>query len=172
MAFDSIASSLYEVGKAIKKELFEKLVLNQSDVNDRLTIVEQGASKIEIWNDRFLISNPGTSLTGVDLWKAPAEFTLLDAKVGIFTESGITGILEMDIQKSVDLDPANFNSVFTTRPSIDFDDVGTNDYDESTNAVFDVAEQTVAAGSWLRLDISSIPTPIGGFTVYLIGEFN
>jgi hypothetical protein len=170
MAFDSIASSLYEVGKAIKKELFQKIVLNQADINSRTQILEQGAAKIEIWNDRFLISNPGSSLTGVDLWRAPSEFTLLDAKVGIFEESGITGILEMDIQKSVDLNPANFSSVFTTKPSLDFS--ATSDYDESSNAVFDVAEQTVAAGSWLRLDISSIPTPIGGFTVYLIGEFN
>lgn len=170
MAFTSIASSLYQVGKAIKKELFEKIVLNQSDINTRTQTLEQGASKTIIWNDRFLISNPSASLTGIDLWQAPAEFTLLDAKVGIFTEAGITGILEMDIQKSVDLDPANFNSVFTTKPSIDF--ASASDYDESTNAVFDIAEQSISVGDWLRLDLSSIPTPIGGFTVYLIGEFN
>ncbi len=108
MAFVNIVSSLYEVGKAIKKDLFEKIVLNQADINTRTQTLEQGASKVVIWDDRVILTNPGASLTGWDLWKAPAEFTLLDAKVGIFLESGISGILEMDVQKSPDLDPANF----------------------------------------------------------------
>ena len=170
MAFEVIVSSLYDVGRAIRRELFSKLALNQSDINSRTQILEQGASKVAIWNDRVILTNPGPSLTGWDLWQAPAEFTLLEAKIGIFLEAGITGIFEMDVQKSVDLDPANFSTVFTTKPSIDFSTA--SDYDESTNAVFDILEQTVAVNEWLRLDLSSLPAPIGGFTVKLIGEFN
>ena len=170
MAFQAIASSLYQVGKAIRKELFTKIVGNLEDLDARTQAVEAGANKIKIWNDRFMMSNPSASLTGVDLWRASEEFTLLDAKVGIFTTAGVTGILEMDIQKSVDLDPANFATVFTTKPSLDF---GTaSDYSESTNAVFNGSQQAVSVGDYLRLDISSIPTPINGFTVFLIGEVN
>ena len=170
MAFVSIASSLYQVGKAIRKELFTKIVGNLDDLDSRTQSVEAGIGKVEIWNDRFALSNPGSSLTGVDLWRAPQGFTLLDAKVTIQTVAGVTGILEMDIQKSIDTDPANFSSVFTTRPSVDF--ATASDYDESTNAVFDVSKQTIATNEYLRLDISSIPSPISGFTVYLIGEIN
>jgi len=170
MAFETISSVLYQVGKAIRKELFTKVVGNLDDLDSRTTTLEGGASKVIIWSDRVILTNPGASLTGWDLWKCPADFTLLDAKVGIFTTAGITGILEMDIQKSVDLDPANFATVFTTKPSIDFS--GASDYDESTNTVFDVGQQLVSQGDWLRLDFPSLPTPIGGFTIQLVGEFN
>ena len=172
MAQQPILSALYDVGRAIRRELFRKIVENQEDINSRTVILEQGAAKVNIWNDRVILGSQSASLTGVDLWQAPAAFTLLEAKLGIFLEAGITGILEMDIQKSPDLDPANFNTVFTTKPSIDFDDVGTTDYFESTNAVFDINEILVDAGDWLRLDFSSLPTPLAGFTTRLTGEFN
>lgn len=168
--FQTISSTLYEVGRAIRKELFSKIVGNLDDLNSRATILEAGASKVVIWDDRVVLPVNSASFTGLDLWKSPSAFNLLDAKVAIQTVAGITGILEMDVLKSPDLDPANFNSVFTTKPSIDYS--GASDYDESTNAVFDITQQSVAQGDWLRLDISQIPSNINGFAVFLIGEFN
>lgn len=172
MAFENISSVLYEVGRAIRKELFTKVVGNINDLNDRTTNLEQGASKVVIWNDSIITRGNTATLTGIDLWQSPAQFTLLDAKVAIFEKGSTTGIVEMDIQKSVNLDPNNFQSVFTTKPSVDYDDIATQDYDESTNAVFDINQTVVGAGQWLRLDMSSLPTPNNRFQIYLIGEFN
>lgn len=172
MSYQNIPDLLFEVGRSIKKELFTKIVGNISDLNDRATVLESGASKVIIWNESVITRANSTTLTGLDLWQAPAEFTLLDAKVSIFEKGSATGIVEMDVQKSVDLDPNNFQSVFTTKPSIDYDDVGTIDYQESNNSVIDINQSVVPAGSWLRLDFSSLPSPANRFQVYLIGEFN
>jgi len=172
MAFETISSILYDVGRAIRRELWVKTVGNLNDLDSRTQILESGASKVVIWNDSLITRGNSGSLTGIDLWQAPAQFTLLDAKVSIYEKGVTTGIVEMDIQKSIDLDPNNFQTVFTTKPSVDFDDVGTNDYDESTNSVIDINQSIVSAGEWLRLDASQLPTPSNRFQIYLIGEFN
>ena len=81
-------------------------------------------------------------------------------------------ILEYDIIKAPTLDFSAGVSVFTTKPSIDLDDAGTNDFDQSTNAVFDINEQDILKDERLRLDITSLPVNMSKFEVFLLGELN
>jgi hypothetical protein len=170
--FQNISSTLYQVGKAIRKELFTKIIGNIDDINSRTTLLESGANKVVVFDSTVKVRNNAQSLTGLNIWRAPATFTLLDARLVIFEKGTATGILEMDVKKSVDLDPLNFQSVFQVQPSIDFDDLGTQDFDQSNNTVFDINQSIVNAGEYLRLDITALPVPIGKFQVYLIGEIN
>ena len=110
--FQTISTTLYNVGKAIRKELFTKIIGNIDDLNTRTTTLEAGANKIVIFDATVKIRNNATSLTGLNIWKSPANFTLLDARVVIFEKGASTGLLEFDVKKSSDLDPLNFQSVF------------------------------------------------------------
>ncbi len=170
MAFQTIVSSLYDVGRAIRKELFSKIVGNLNDLDARQTVLEQGANKIVIWDDEVIIPNNSDSLTGLDFWRAPSDFTLLEARVSIYTVGGATGSVAFDIKKGASRDDVDLSTVFQVQPSVNYS--GASDYDESTNFEFILAQQTVTAGEWLRLDISSLPNSPKRFHVFLIGEFN
>lgn len=172
MAFNSLNSLLIQVGKAVKREIFLILKNNQDDIQGRLTNVESGQKRVVVWDELVLNATSALSLTAIDEWRVPQNFRLTDAKVGIFEKGVLTGLLEMDIQKSSNRDFSTSSSVFTTKPSIDFDDVGTNDFDESSNTVFDAGVQDLVEGEFLRLDISALPAggTIGAFAIYLIGE--
>lgn len=170
MAFETIVSTLYDVGKAIRKELFSKIVGNLNDLDARQAVIEQGANKIVIWDDEVKIPNDGDSLTGLDFWRAPSDFTLLEARVSIYTIGTATGPVEFDIKKGANRDDINMSTVFVIKPSVDYSTA--SDYDESTNFEFIVAQQAVTAGQWLRLDISALPSTPKSFHVFLIGEFN
>ena len=170
MAFTTIPSTLYQVGKAVKKLLFTYLVENQDDINTRLGVVEAGANKVVIYDELFYLRQNSTTLTGVDEWRAPSAFTLLDAKVTIGVIGTATGTIEFDIQKSADRDPANFSTVFTTKPSIAL--AAASDYDTSTNAVIDAGQVDISTGNFLRIDFTQMPVGMGVFHIYLIGEYN
>ena len=169
MAFVTLDPTLLDVGDPTKKEIFDSLKSNQDDLDTRLTTQEQGVGKIVVFNDLVVNASSASTLTGLDFFRANAAFTLIDAKVSIFTVGSLTGTLQFNILKNSSLDPAGMTTVFTTRPSID---LGTaTDFDESSNAIFDVGQIGVADGDYLRLDITSLPTPvIGSFYLTVFGE--
>ena len=170
MAFSSLSSTLIQVGKAIKAEIFSTLKSNQDDLNTRLSTVEALAEKVIVFDGIVLNASSATSLTGLGLYRVANSFTLLDAKVGVFDISGgFTGNLEIDILKSSSADFTSGVSVFTTKPSLDFSTASS--YDESTNTVFDVNNNDVVEGDYLRLDVTQLPNEVlGRFVVYVIGE--
>ena len=170
--FSALDPLLIQVGKAIKKEIFDRLRINQNDIQDRLSAVEIAQKKIVVYDALVVNASSATSLTGLGLWRAPQAFTLTDAKVAIFEKGVLTGLLELDFQISDSTDFSSSSSAFTTRPSIDFDDAGTADYDESSNAVFDNGTKDIDEGDYIRFDVSALPGngTIGKFAIYLIGE--
>lgn len=172
MAFSSLSNTLIEVGRAIKREIFTTLKDNQDDLNGRMTTLEGGANKVQIWGGIVTNASSASTLTGLAYWPAPATFTILEVKIGIFEKGSLSGTLEIDILKSVDRDPLNFVSVMTTKPSIPF--VSASDYDDSTNAVIDVTKQNITQGDWLRFDVTSLPSSgiIGKFVIEVFGEIN
>lgn len=169
MAFSSVPTALFEVGKAIKKLLFATLVNNQNDLDTRVLAIEAGSGKISVFNDTVLLRQNTTTLTGLTFWEAENPFTLLEAKIGIFTKVS-SGILEVDFQKSVDRNPSNFSSIFTTKPSINM--ATASNFDDSVNAVFNSGQTSVIKGDIFRFDVTSLPTGFGNFVIFLIGEFN
>lgn len=171
MAFTTLPDALIAVGKTLNRTLFKTYVKdNLDDLNSRLSTVEGSASKIIIYDEIVLNATSAASFTGVDFYRVPSSFDLIDSKVFIFLKGSLTGTLEIDIQKSSTPDFTSSVSVFTTKPSIDFSTASS--YDESSNAVFDATNKSVTEGDYLRLDISSLPSGgvIGAFGLTLIGE--
>ncbi len=171
MAFATLNNVLIEVGKAIKKEIFQTLKDNQDDLQARLSIIEAGTSKVVIFNFPVFNAASASKFTGLTYWRVPFDFSLLDAKIGIYTKGALVGTLEMDIQKGATRDPAGMSSVFTTLPSLVM--AAAADYEDSANAVLDAGQQDLSTGDFLRFDITQLPTPvIGAFQIFLIGEIS
>ena len=170
--FSSLSDTLILVGKAIKREIFTTLKDNQDDLNTRMTTLEGGANKIQVFNGRVRNATSAASLTKLAQWEAPSNFTLLDVRIGIYTKGSLTGTLEVDLKKSPDRNPANFVTVMSTKPSISM--AGASDYDDSTNQVIDVTKQEISQGDFLQLDVTSLPTNgvIGKFWITVTGEIN
>lgn len=174
MAFTTIPDSLIQVGKSITRTLWKTYVKdNLDDHEDRINAVEGSANKIVIWDEvvrnAATLSNGGT-ITGLDVYIAAANFTLIDAKVYIFEKGSLTGNLEIDFKKSSSSDFTSAVSVFTTKPKIDYSTA--SDYEESANTVFDNSTKDLAEGDYLRFDVTSMPGggTLGKFGIILIGE--
>jgi len=169
MAFSSLSSALYDVGKAVTRQLFSTLKSNQDDLQTRLLSLEGSANKIEIFNGVIYGIGGYSTITGSIFHRAKSDITLTDAKVIVFDISGLSsGTISLDVQKATSADFTSSVSVFTTEPSLDLSTAAS--YDESTNAAFDATNKVVSAGDWLRIDITSIPAGLGKAGFYLIGE--
>jgi len=103
-------------------------------------------------------------------FRAPFNFTLIEARVSIFEKGLSTGTIEMDVRKGATADVDLSTSIFTTQPSILLS--GASDFDESSNAVFDAGQKDVLEGEYLFLDMSQLPATenMKTWRVYLIGE--
>lgn len=170
--FSTLLDGLIQVSKPLKREIFTTLKDNQDDLNARLVTLEGGANKVQVWSGPVVNATSAASLTGLTYWQAPADFTLLEVKVGIFEKGALTGTLECDVQKSPDRDPANFVSTLTVLPSIAF--AGASDYDDSTNSVLDITKQDISQGDWLRFDTTALPANgvLGKWVIVVFGEIN
>lgn len=171
MAFTSIVSSTIAVGKAIKKELWDIVKGNFDDHESRLNLVETNATKVNVFKFDFRNAASFSALTGAYYFEADQDFTITDGYIRIFETGSLTGDLEIDVKKSTtDLDGASFTTIFTTKPSVDFDTAA--DYSASTNQVFDPGQVSIQAGDFLRVDITAMPTGgvLGKFLFTVYGE--
>lgn len=170
MSFSSLSSALYDVGKSVTRQLFNTLKNNQDDLNARLLTIEAAANKIEFFNGRILNASKYSTLTGGIFHRVQSAIDVTDCKVAIFDKNGIaSGTLEIDVQKaSSGNDFSSSVSIFTTKPSLDLS-VASN-YTESSNAVLSGSNKVLAEGDYLRIDVTSLPSGLSSFHVYLIGE--
>jgi hypothetical protein len=102
---------------------------------------------------------------GILFFKAPRDVTISTISVQIFEKKGVTsGTLELDIKASSNKTPNGnlMTSIFTTKPSLDFSLSGVVDYSQTVNQALNQVTNKVAAGDFLRLDITSIPTGFHG----------
>jgi len=174
MSFLTIPSSIIQVGKAIKAELFQYHIKpSLDDLNTRTASLESNQGQVVVFDG--LVRNAATleaegSVTGLSIYRATQNFTLSDCKIGIFNTGSLTGKIEINIRKASSLDDTAAVSVFTTRPSISYS--GASNFDESTNAVFDTNNDDLVDGDYLFLDITELPSngSIGKFSIYLVGE--
>lgn len=171
MAFTPISSTQIQVGRAIKKELWDVVKDDLDDLNTRLNAVEASSPKIKVIEFYVLNASSFSTATGLYYYRAVDTFTLTSATIQIFEKGSLTGTFEIDVEKSTtDLSAGAFSSVFTTRPSINL--TTASNYAISTNQVFDPTKVSIVPGNYLRLDISQFPT--GGvmskFLVTVYGE--
>jgi len=169
MAFNSLSSLLIEVGKPIVKSIFTTLKSNQDDINARVLTVEAATNKIVFFDGIIYATASIASGTGLIFHKVESNITLTDCKISLFDFTGVSsGTIEVDVQKSSSTDFASSVSVFTTKPSMDLSVVP--NYSESSNTVFSGTNKILTQGDFIRIDISSLPTGLGKFNLFLIGE--
>lgn len=169
MAFSSLSSALIAVGKPLVKSIFDTLKTNSDDANTRLLTVEASTNKIIFYSGTITSAGTYAAATGLIFCRVQSAIDLTDCKVGIFDKGGVSsGTLSVDVQKASSLDFTSSVSVFTTQPSLDLS-VASN-YTESSNVVLSVSNKVLTEGDYIRIDISSLPTGLGRFSLYLIGE--
>jgi hypothetical protein len=167
MAFLSIPSSWYSVGKAIKRQLLARIADDLDDLNSRVDSLTLGTSSVIVFNDIVLNASSAASLTGLALYKAPAGFSVTNVELQIFEKGVISsGIVSIDIKKSSSLG-GTFATILTTPPSVNF--ATASNYASSTG-VLNASQQDVAEGDYLKLDVISLPTiPLGKFRILVYG---
>lgn len=166
--YTEIPLAIIAVGKAIKREIFTYVRDNFINLNDRVSSLELGSAPIEVWNNTIFNASSASTLTGLDYYRALTNFTISRVELEIFQKGIVTsGVLSANILKGNTMDASSMTTVLTTQPSIDFSTA--SDYDIVTGTL-NVSNQTVAAGQFLRLDITSLPAiPLGSFRVLVYG---
>lgn len=168
MAYNAFTNSQIEVGKAIKKELWQKVKDNFDDHEDRLTQAISGSSKVEVFNlDVRLGSVVGGTLSGVLYHEAVQNFNLVEATIAIYENTVLTGVLSIDLKKGINPDNLNLTTVFTSQPTLNL--ATAVNYDKNSGA-FNPSMQSVLKGEIIRLDITNIPNGLNSFRLIVIGE--
>lgn len=155
MAYTSL--STVNVGDAVKKEFADTVATNFDDHETRIGSLEQGASKVVVFDSTVYNGTTAASITGFIFYRAPQNFSLTSAIVSIYDTTGLSlsGTLSFDVQKSSSPDFTSSTSVFTTQPSL----TSFTAYSESSNAVFKTdGTEDISAGDFLRLDLTNLPT--------------
>jgi hypothetical protein len=166
MAFVSIPSTATEVGKAIKRELWELVRLNLDDLNTRVNAIGTSSNIVSVFDFPIYNASSFNSFTGVTYVKCPASFTITNAEVQIY-EKGVTtsGILSIDVKKSASLG-GTYTSIFTTAPAINM----AVDLDYTVSQGIFNGLNVVAAGEYLRLDVTALPSvPLSRFNILVYG---
>jgi hypothetical protein len=169
MPFIPFLPAEIEVGKPVKKELWQKVLGNFDNHEQRILSLSLGASPVVVFNNDVLNASSALSLTGLAYFRAYSAFTVTTVKLEIFEKGIVTsGVLSYDIKKGTSLDPLTFGSILTAEPLINF--ATASDYDEASGTL-DSAEQSVEINEYLRLDITSLPAiPVGKFRVLVYGS--
>lgn len=174
MAFDPIDQADIEVGKPVKKELFQKTKDNLDDHETRITSLAQGAAKVEVFigelSNLQQYSPNNATLNRVGLFRASRDFQITNAQIYVLHGgpgqdiAPTTGTLEIDIKKGTALD--TMNTIFSIRPAVTtFDEEDTNG-----SVAFIPNGEIISQGDWLQLDITSLQTGQTRIFVNVFGE--
>lgn len=165
MAFDPIDNVNIEVGKPVKKELWQKTKDNFDDLDSRIAALEASGSIFEVFNTPILniAQYADAGVTGIILWKfVPFDMDLIEGQIYV-VKAGSSGTIEMDIQKGADI--GSLTSMMSTQPSLAF---GDGDNVASTNQVF--ADSSLSEGEIVAIEFTQIQTGVGAIHVNVLGE--
>jgi len=161
MAYTTLDPNKIKVGDPNVKELWDLIKDNLDDHETRIDNFEAGAVKIPIFIFEVTMDTFDPDLTGLAYFTAIQGMTISEAYIQIFEKNSLTGSLEIDIKKSTtDLANASFTTIFTTKPKIVY--AAAANYDQSTNQVIDSGSATLNVGDVLRLDLTILPSQVGG----------
>lgn len=156
MSYVTVNPIRINVGKSVKKDLFQDVIANLDDHETRLNALSGGSGPVEIYNSEFRNISTALILTGVFYKKVSANAQITQAQIQIDSKDGITtGTLEYDIKKSSTIN-GTYVSIFTTKPAINYasDAAGT-----SRDGVLN-AGQSVIQGDFLRIDFTNVPAGV------------
>lgn len=169
MAFNEILANEIDVGDAIKKELWDKVKDNFTDLNSRLDDVEGAGARVSLFNTAVRLGSYDNSflLGDIDV-EVIQDCVISEGAIQIYEKSpATTGNLVVDIKKNTTTNPSGFNSVFTSPPAINV--AVASDYTRATGTL-NPTYQTLTKGDILRVEITSIPTGLQKFRLVLFGE--
>lgn len=168
MAFTTIPSALIQVGKAIKKSLWQYTKDNFDDLDARVAAIEVTSSLVEIIDETFYSATTAASLTGLYFYRAKQATRITKVQIQIFDKGVISsGSLTVDLKKSATLG-GTFSTILTTLPTVDFavDPSFTSDDATINNALNDLV-----VNDFIRVDVTALPsTPLSKFRVIVTGE--
>lgn len=167
MAFTSISSTLINVGKAVKREIFTLIKDNFDDHESRLIAVEFQQAANYIFNGDI-------SLVGIDeydptvfYYKTPTALQLSDVTGQLFTKQSISsGILSFDIEKSTDTNNSNFVSCLNSDLSFNF---ATDAEYSSKQGDINGSTSVLNAEDILRIKFTSVPIGFNGKILIRLG---
>ncbi len=177
MAFTTIPSSWIEAGKALKKRIFQRISDNFEDHETRINNIESGVSKVEVFNFEvmgFINNYTVSELVQIGTHRAPNSYTITEAKLTLMNgssgaSSSSAGVLEMDIEKSLD-NGVTWNSIFLVRPSI-ADGVSATG-SESSLITFVPTGEDISADDLLRVNVTSKKDTQGSFLITVYGDLS
>lgn len=169
MAYTSIASSLYQVGKAIKKNLWTLVADNLDDHETRIAAVETIGTVVDIMDETVYSATTAATLTGVLFYKSKQSIRITKLEIQIYEKGTISsGSLTVDLKKSSSLNPVGFSSIMTTPATINF--ATALNFDINAGVINSVLND-MAVNEYLRLDVTALPsTPLTKFRVVVTGE--
>jgi hypothetical protein len=170
MAYVTIDPTTIEVGDAITADLFTLIKDNLDDLDTRVTTLGSGSGTISLINTDVRIgSTDDQFLTGAFHFEVFQDCIITEGAIQLFEKSpATTGSLTVDVKKNTTTNPAGFNTVFSSAPTINIATAA--DYDRATGTV-NPSAQTLTAGDIIRVDITSLPAGLQRFRVVLKGVF-
>ncbi len=170
MAFTSISSTLINVGKAVKRELWLLTKNNFDDHEERISGLETAGSLIEVFDQTVYNASVAATLTGVLFFQAKQSMRITKVQVQIFTKGSISsGSVEIDLKKSSSLG-GSYSSIMTTKPILNF--ATASDYD-SDDGTINASLASLDVDDFVRLDFTTLPTvPLQKCRVVVYGEID
>lgn len=125
-----------------------------------------GGGSVEIFNSVVVVNGNAPSLTGLSYFLNPSAMTINFVRLQVFQKNGIsTGNLVIDIKKNTTPDEVGMTSIFSAQPTRNFASDADYSFDAGT-----LSAAATAAGSYLRLDVTSIPAGwVGKFQIAAYG---
>lgn len=168
MAYTAINTADIEVGKPVKKELFDTIRSNQEGFNTDIEALKQ-TSTIDIFDVKFggEINQYSAAEIGtfIPVFRAPVGAQMVEFKVVLLTTS-TSGSLEVEIEKSTD-EGVSWTPLLNTPVTVTGTTVGSI---SGTVDWVDVPSQSFAQNDLLRLVISGTQVDQGEFHVSIYGE--
>lgn len=162
MAYTAITSAEIATGEPVSATTQNKIKDNLSDHETRLLSLEGGATTT--YPPLILrVGGPyglGGASNGVLITTTNFPIQITGVRLLIQT-AGSSGTTEIDLQRSA-AGGASFTSMLVTKPSVSY---SSGNYALSSNGVVDPANDTLAAGDILRLDLTSVQTGARSFVV-------
>lgn len=170
MAYTAINTADIQVGKPVKKELFDTIRSNQESFNTDIEALKQ-TSIIDIFDVKFggSINEYSASeiQTFIPVFRAPVSATIVAFKIVLLSAS-TSGNLEIELDKSTD-EGVNWTPLLNNPVTVSGSSIGSI---SGTVDWVDVPSQSFNQGNLLRLRITGTQVDQGEFHVSIYGEIS
>lgn len=170
MAYTPLTLTDIEVGKPVKKELWDTVRANQESFNTDIEALKQTAI-IDIFNYTFTGSIDQYSLSEVASrvphFEAPVAATIVGFSMTLLSPSA-SGVLEIELEKSTD-NGVNWTPLLNNPVQLTGTTVGSI---SGTVDWVDIPSQSFNQGDLLRITVVNVQVDQGNFQLHIYGELS